>query len=293
MQLKKTVSERCASAILISGSARSGTTIMGKVLHSFQSVEYTFEPPTLFSLFSLLPRLDEVEWKLLYETYLYEDFFVNAIAGRNLNLNRNDDSCVYNAKAEAEVDARYEGSLRKAEINKQSQRGVIAFKLPDIVPFLPQFLDYYPETRLLFMRRNPVDTLKSLLKKGWFSDRSLNEENRIWPFHQHADQAIPYWVAPEDYERWVQWSELDRCAYYYTRVHALPPIARSIFVLDYDQLLADPLGRVEALAQHFGLRFRPKTRTIIDSIQKTKIERDHTILGKVHYRIREKIEALV
>ena len=219
---------------------------MGKVLHSFQSVEYTFEPPTLFSLFSLLPRLDEVEWKLLYETYLYEDFFVNAIAGRNLNLNRNDDSCVYNAKAEAEVDARYEGSLRKAEINK-----------------------------------------------GWVSDRTLNEENRIWPFHQHADQAIPYWVAPEDYERWVQWSELDRCAYYYTRVHALPPNARSIFVLDYDQLLADPLGRVEALAQHFGLRFGPKTRTIIDSIQKTKIERDHTILGKVHYRIREKIEALV
>ena len=34
--------------------ARSRTTIIGKIIHSFDRVEYAFEPPDLLSLLSLI-----------------------------------------------------------------------------------------------------------------------------------------------------------------------------------------------------------------------------------------------
>ena len=36
--------------VIIGGSARSGTTIIGKLIHSLKNIEYQFEPPMLVSL---------------------------------------------------------------------------------------------------------------------------------------------------------------------------------------------------------------------------------------------------
>ena len=85
IQLVPEVFEKCNKAVLISGSARSGTTILAKILHSFKNVELAFEPPVLYSLFALLPELEEKQWRLLYETHLYEEFFRDALSGRAIN----------------------------------------------------------------------------------------------------------------------------------------------------------------------------------------------------------------
>jgi hypothetical protein len=106
MQLKESVKSKVNNSILITGSARSGTSIMGKIIHSLKNVEYVFEPPTLVSLFSVIHEMDEKHWSLLFQTYLYEEFLINAIAGRNLNFNTNDDSCIYNTKPRNEIEER-------------------------------------------------------------------------------------------------------------------------------------------------------------------------------------------
>ena len=66
LSLDKKISKKCNEAIIISGGARSGTTIIGKVLHSLKNVEYAFEPPALFALFPLINDLPKKIWKLLY-----------------------------------------------------------------------------------------------------------------------------------------------------------------------------------------------------------------------------------
>ena len=105
-QLAPEISEKCNNAVLISGSARSGTTILSKILHSFKNVELVYEPPVLFSLFALLPEIEEKQWRLLYETYLYEEFFINALSGRSVNCNRKDDSSIFLVKDKEELDKR-------------------------------------------------------------------------------------------------------------------------------------------------------------------------------------------
>ena len=66
-----------SNAIVLSGSARSGTTITGKILHSFHNVEYLYEPPIIFTLLALRNKIGEDEFKAIYGSYLYDEFFVN------------------------------------------------------------------------------------------------------------------------------------------------------------------------------------------------------------------------
>ena len=71
LTLNKQIFDKCNECIVITGCARSGTTILSKIIHSFSNVELSFEPPMLFSLFPLINKLSQNDWKLLYETYLY------------------------------------------------------------------------------------------------------------------------------------------------------------------------------------------------------------------------------
>jgi len=84
--------------IVITGVGRSGTTILGKIIHSFEGVEYVYEPYTIQALLPLLTTIEKDHWKNLYHSYLYEDIFMGAVAGRNVNLNEMDDSCIIKAK---------------------------------------------------------------------------------------------------------------------------------------------------------------------------------------------------
>lgn len=280
MRLKDIAVEKAQESILITGSARSGTTIMGKIIHSMKDVEYIFEPPTLVSLFSLINKLEKTDWLLLYQTYLYEDFFNGAISGRNLNFNAEDDSCIYHSKPKEEIEKRLDKSLRKTQIEQLSSNGIIAYKIPDIVPFLAKYIKYIPTGRIIFMQRNPVDTINSLLNKGWFSDFSLNQENRIYPFQIYRNRAIPYWVPQEDFDFWLSLNELDRCGYYYVKSHR-PPSKDNIIVVDYDNLLRDRHAIVSLIAEKLGLDFGELTPTVVESIQQTRPKRDDKILGKL------------
>ncbi len=104
------------SAVVITGGGRSGTTILGKLIHTFRNVEYAFEPPMLVALFALLDQLPEPTWKFLYEAYLAEEFLSNALAGRTINTNRVDDSSIHAVKSEVEIEERLSRSWSKQEI---------------------------------------------------------------------------------------------------------------------------------------------------------------------------------
>ncbi|MDE2291702.1 MAG: hypothetical protein KGL53_06435, partial [Elusimicrobia bacterium] len=60
-------------AVMIVGVARSGTTLAGSLVSSFDGIEYSFEPPLLFSLLPLIDAMPADQFQLIFETYLYEE----------------------------------------------------------------------------------------------------------------------------------------------------------------------------------------------------------------------------
>lgn len=276
-------------SILISGTARSGTTVTGKILGSFKNVEYCYEPPTLFSLFPLIDRLAEEDWRLLYQTYLYEDYFVNALAGRSINTNRNDDSSIYGIKGLDEINERLSATRRRRDLDQVN--GTIAYKMCDILAYIPKFLTYYPETRIVLVYREPLANLSSLLEKRWFN--TAMQDYNPYPFVFYRNNKIPYWVLSSDYDQWVSMNEIDRCAYYYIVMNKAIERIDSAIVVNYDRFIAAPFEVVSELSDRLGLGFGEKTSEIIDSVRLKRRDVNLTLVDQISQPLRAVIEEYI
>jgi hypothetical protein len=290
LKLDDYISEKCGKAIVVSGSARSGTTIIGKIIHTFQDVEYVHEPPMLFSLFGLISEIDENHWRLLYETYLYEEFLMNALAGRSLNCNRADDSSIYHVKSQRWLEERQNKSLRKVDAELLARNSSLSYKMPDVVPFLPLLNEYYPGTRIIMMLREAHDVFSSLLEKGWFKDETLREKNIIWPNRFLKGIRIPFWVDPADDEKWVEMDELHRIAYYYVRVNQPVEKLTDCIKVKYSDLVKDPRETVRSLAKELNITWGEKTDDVLNGVSRKRTTADYSILKNLDPKTREEVE---
>lgn len=288
-EISELASQKVNEHILISGAARSGTTIVGKLIHTFENVEFNHEPPMIFSLLPLINELPAEHWKLLFETYLYEDFFIDALCGRRINCNRADDSSIWNVKTEKEVNARLEKSVRKSDSESKGLNSHIAIKLPDITHYLPKLKSYYPDSKIVIVRRDAVGTISSMIDKRWFSDDNANH-NLIWPFVRYNERKIPYFVDTEDREKWCGLSEIDRCAYYYIKINKAADNIPGRIDLKYRKLLDAPNETVNTLASKLGLNFGPRTQEVIEQIKPTVKSRVTELNAKIHNEFRDELE---
>ena len=78
---------------------------------------------------------------------------MNSLAGRGVNYNRIDDSSIYKVKPEQLIEGRLNTSLRKVDAERFARKSQLAYKTPDIAPFLPQLKKYYPETKIIVTLR--------------------------------------------------------------------------------------------------------------------------------------------
>lgn len=281
-------SKLVGEAIFISGVARSGTTILGKAIHSMDEVEYAFEPSLLFSLIPLLNNFHQDDWKLLFETYLYEDFIINAIAGRSINCNKSDDSSIYRVKNDEDIENRLNISLSKVMAISMVRNKTLALKMPDMAPFFPKIKVLYPHMRMIVMRRNAGDVINSLMQKKWFSNEML-DQGLVWPFDNSYSVNIPFWVKKCDYDYWLGLTEIDRCAYYYIKMNENFNGFSNYTFINYDDLLENPSLIISNLASELGLSYGEKTKEIINSIHRTNSVRDISILSQVSISLREEM----
>lgn len=278
LKLDSTLRTAVDSAVLITGSARSGTTILGKLIHTYRNVEYTFEPPTLVALFSMLDIMPSEQWRFLYESYLAEDFLVNSMAGRSINMNRFDDSSVFAVKSSQEIERRLGRSWPKSEIMDQIKHITVAYKIPNIIPYLNKLLSIMPNTRVIVIKRGAIETFHSLIDKGWFKENGP-QTMTLWPFREASGIRVPYWVRNGEESLWSQLRELDRCAYYYLRMSEPLPHAPKILQLRYSELLRNPAAFSESLAEWLGLDESELTSQLLATIVPTGKKIDTKILS--------------
>lgn len=288
LEISEKAGKKAGAAILVTGAARSGTTIAGKIIHSFSSVEYIFEPPTMFSLMSLIGAIPAARWKLLYETYLYEDFYLNALAGRSINCNLQDDSSIYRVKDEEKIRARLEKSLGKQELEQKAESGTIAYKMPDILGAVPTLLDYYPQTRVVLVRRHYAEIIHSLYNKQWFTNENARK-NLLWPFVVYKDIQIPFWVGVENHEQWHRMDALNRCAWYTLTMMKRAARIENRLDLDYNALTVAPLQEAEKLAASLGLSFGLKTKEVLMEVKPARTLPDLSFLEGIEPPLREEL----
>lgn len=255
-----------SKSIFITGAARSGTTIMGNLIYSFKDVEYLYEPPMLFSLIPIIDQMNTQDWRLLFETYLFEDFLVDAIAGRRINLNLHDNSCIYHAKADEEVKRRLSRFVPKQDAYHIARRRRVVVKMPDILPFIGRIIDFYPDIQLLVTVRRPETVIASLLKRNWFSDETLRESVMIWPSKEGFEMTVPSWLPEELIQQWFVSSEVERCCLYYLIMYESVVSLASCLVVDYDLFVENPNKMMDHISSSLKLDYGTKTTSILSSV---------------------------
>lgn len=265
--------EVVSKMFIVSGSARSGTTILGKLISSAKEIEYGYEPPTVISLISLITEINECHWKMLFETYCYEDLMLGAIAGRNLNFNSNDDSFILNSKQREVIDFRLKTPFTKHQLEHEAVKACLCIKIPDIVPFIPKLQKYYPDIRVIIIIRKANDVLNSVIKKRWYDDVSTNFPDLIWPYRIYKNCKIPFWTEMKDADWWCQASHIERVAYYYLRIMKGLDDIKNRYLINYHELVKQPYIVVRNLFENLSLTSTDKTAEIVSNTAPVKAER--------------------
>lgn len=244
------ISQCVSRSVIITGAARSGTTMLGQLLHTLDNVEYFFEPPFLFSLIPSIREIPEKAFRLLYESYLFEDALMSSVAGRNLNLNRNDDSFILKAKSESDIETRLSSSYRRADLFAMTQRRRIVYKMPDVTHFLPKLQSYYPGTKVIVMFREPESVVQSLQDKGWYQDLDTPSKAVQGPFRQLGPD-LPFWLQ-DHVMQFLRMTPLERLYIYYINVYEYVKKMSQCLVVDYDEFVRDPEQQFQRVCEFVG-----------------------------------------
>lgn len=260
------------SSYLLTGCARSGTSIFGSILGSMQNTEYLFESPALLALFTKINKMKEVDWMFFFESYLFEEFYINSLAGRIINTNRYDDSSIYNFKSTNEVKKRLGKSYSRIEIIKNNNINKVIFKNPDILLNCQKVLKYYPKMKLLITKRNVFEIINSLTRKKWFEQKNLNK-GVIWPFKIYKNTKIPYFINNNEFDFWLSLDQVNKAAFYVLKIKGAEKKIpnSSVVYLDYDNLLDNKVDYISNISNKLNMKMTKKTFEIIKSIKK----RDH------------------
>ena len=220
---------------------------MGKLVHSCRGVEYAFEPEILVRLMLMAGAIPREAWRLLYETILHEQILMEAIAGRGLNFNTSDDSCIFSAKSVREISERFaNGQNRYKDLAARATEATIAYKLPNILSSVPYLLSLYPETRIVVMLRHPDAVVLSLKRKGWFlRDAPLYRETGLLKLVE--GHAFPAVIDDSMVAAWSKANETDRCYLLYIHNYAALSRIDNPLVVDYSRFVDEPGGVFRSL----------------------------------------------
>jgi len=257
--------EMVGHAVCLTGTVRTGTTLVGTLLHSMRGVEYGFEPATLFMLFLLLDRMPDEAARLIYESYAFEELMLNGLAGRFMNLNPHDDSSILRAKSFAEVFGRFEKSGRFAELFDAGLNGTIAYKLPNIISRIPLLRNLYPDTRVVVMLRQPDPVAISMDRKGWYAGTLNHRDSRM--LREVDGELVPVELPDSAVERWLKLSRFDRCYDFYRWEYQALLALPDALIINYESLMERPTEITTLLAERLGLEFGVKTAEIIGQIR--------------------------
>jgi hypothetical protein len=214
--------------------------------------------------------MNKDQWKHVYESYLYDDFFLNSIAGRYLNFKPMEDSCVFNIKSRTEVDEKLNSSAGRLHLESIADHYTIAYKVTDLVYYIQQLTDLYPGMKMVAIYRNFQDTVSSILEKKWFTDEaiSIGSPDPMNFRLIYKNKRIPFWVKEDDYDFWINSDEINRSTYYFLATNrVLSKNMDRCILVSYDNMVKNAQVFSAELAEALNVSKGDLTDKIVDSIR--------------------------
>ena len=260
-------------SILVTGAPRSGTTLLGNLLHSCEGVEYIFEPQVVLPLLALIDTIDKDDWRTLFETTLVAEGMADRIAGRSINLNPHDESRFQRARGGNyyqgsrglidHVEDRWAKSWSRAETTLECQRRTLVWKSPEAGIWAKDLKRLYPGMRVVAIWRSQKEVVRSMVAKGWFAG---SKEAR-W-FHQDGD--MPFWWHRRRGKGlkkfWFDLDEMEKAATLWSSVWG--GLGEGMYVVLYSELCGKPQEVFAALAAFLGLAPGPMTEGLLSTVRR-------------------------
>ena len=268
------------NSIFLTGSARSGTSILGTLLHSLLDTEFAYEPPFLSILMPLINEMDKEQWSLLFESYLFEELLVPMIAGRRLNYNKKDTrSSAWSALTEEEVLTKITTSWNRKKILSKVCENTLIFSMPNALPWISTLQQNY-KTRVIIMVRKPESVLASINTLGWYEkDEIIEDEPRFFPLKSNIKFNIPSWVPDEKEDDFLYMSSLERAIFQYTYLYQKALSIQDGLFIDYDKMLLSPESYFKKVTSKLKLDYGPKTEEILNSFKEPVKDRTINFTG--------------
>lgn len=286
--------------IILTGLPRSGTSILGKLVGSFRSVEYAFEPPLVGYLDAQCRHdlLDPTTASELLKVYLFYDYFAEFVHGRGYNFRPSDTSNVLEMQTVPEILKKWDRVETMADAVEVAPEYTFSFKFPGTYHVISAFYEQLPNAHIVDIGRNLDRVLASLFEKQWFFDDNLGPDaTGLWPFHDcDGEYLVPYLVAESDTDRWQAMTPETRTAYICNRF-AENRLAftqqygdsEKCHQIRYERLIDEPAAVTDELTTALGVERGPATQSIVDEIEPTAASHDvEAILTDCDSEVRER-----
>ena len=252
--------------ILVTGSGRSGTTLLGKIIASHNNTEYFYEPITFINLIKSELSGDET-----VRDYILYDLLHNSLAGRSINMNTNDDSCIFNYKSKKNVDNRISKSLVVDQFNEIYLNYSSVIKMPSYTSLLGNFSSPFFDITKILLIRHPAPVIRSILIKQWFSDEKLSKRE-LWGV-RYKDLFIPNYIPESQRVLFYSASEIDRCHIYYISCYHDQIVSKFDHVIDYDDVLLHGHTIINDLSEKLKLKPGELTEKVLSSVQTKSVDK--------------------
>lgn len=269
------------SLILITGVARSGTTILGKIIASLEGIDYEYEP----WIFAQLPILEQQG--LIDSQYAAEmlrsfsaELFNQHLLGRAVNLRPSDDSRITRYQPEEELQYKWKHLHTREDVLNfaRSRNRQMAVKMVNMQPFYPFLVKAFPKIRIIEIVRNGLDVGLSIEKKRWFSDHSLDHIESVSMKKEFKDKGrkkfIPWWVRNGDESRFREFSDFTRGIYCWRTLleksSSIKSSNQNYLQIRYEDLVKNPEKLMRKTASFLKTKPGKLTSSILARVDRDK-----------------------
>jgi hypothetical protein len=271
--------------VFLTGMSRSGTSIVSKIVGSLDHVMYLHEPillryiPPLISL----GKLDVTLGAQMLKGLLFEDYFLQVLHGRNLNLKEDEKSFFGHYDTMESVQARWEQFPRRNDVLAELRGDTgyrFAMKTGEVGPILSTLRHIMPGLRVIHIIRDGNEIISSSIRRGWYTDAYLNADGSQWT--QRGGSVNVPWFVPEDMvEKFGQWNVETRIAYLWRTItestSACHDNVERYMEIRYEDLLAKPDEVLERCEQFIDAQRTPLTLQHVQAVKEHQLtaHKDH------------------
>ena len=196
--------------LVLEGISRSGKFLLANLINGLQDIEpvqgrISLEQIAFLERFGLIEKKTAQEMvKVLVDAYTYD-----GLIGRNLNFRRSDKSSIFN-------NPRFE-ELRKRTTTPDGDAALYAyyrmhaysfFILHELLPNIKLFFAAFPNMKVVSLRRNPVDLVYSLYKRGYGT--KIKDSRFFTMVPMATNRGIVPWYAADWKKNFYSYAPMDR-----------------------------------------------------------------------------------